>query len=93
MSHLDNTNPPTTTPISPKVILSTVGSLAAGIVLAILLAVQDGSIALAGLPTWASAIITVILPPVITAITGYAKSDPLRDVGNAALNGEPIDPV
>lgn len=85
--------PTTTTPISPKVILSTVGSLLAGVLLAVLLAVQDGSIDLAGLPTWLSALITIALPTIVTFVTGYAKRDPLRDVGHAALNGEAIDPL
>ena len=71
--------------VSPKVWLSTIGSLIAGIVLAILMAIQDGSLDLAGLPTWLSAVITVILPPVIAFISGYVKSDPLRDAGASAV--------
>ena len=78
----------TTTKISPKVILSTVGSLLAGIVLAVLLAVQDGSLDLAGLPPWLSALITIVLPPVVSFVGGYVKRDPLRDAG-AAVVGDP----
>lgn len=77
------------TPISPKTWYSGLGGLGAGVVLAVLayITTPDGSNAvLGGLPPSVSTLVLVALPPIVAFMAAYAKRDPLRDLGQDALN-------
>ncbi len=66
--------------ISPKVNAAAVGSLLAGVALAVLTALltPEGAAILGGLPGWASFLVLAAVPAVVSWLTGYAVRDPLR---------------
>jgi uncharacterized protein (UPF0261 family) len=72
--------------VSPKVLASTVASLAVSVLLAIVLAFVDHPEQLAGLPSWARFVLVAALPSVATALAGYRRGDPLRDLGATQLD-------
>lgn len=57
--------------IEIKVILSTVGTLVASMILAIMNAVSDNPSLLSRLPFWLQFVLITIIPPVIAFLTGY----------------------
>jgi hypothetical protein len=78
------TSPPPSS-ISPKVIASTLATLALSLVVAVLTAVANDPTALArvldAVPDWARFIIVAVLPTLVTFLAGYAKRDSTREVG------------
>lgn len=68
--------------VSPKVTAGALGSLAAGVVLALLLALTtpEGLTLLGGLPPAVTFLVISALPPVVTFLAAYAKGDPARVV-------------
>ena len=59
-------------PVESKVKWASVLAFAAGIVVAILNAVQDSPGMLGSLPAWAQALILAIAPALVTFLGGYA---------------------
>lgn len=60
--------------VEAKVWAATIASAFAGAVVAILNAVQDSPGLLAGLPTWAQSAILLLVPVVLTFVSGYLKT-------------------
>lgn len=91
------TSPPPS-PISPKVIASTIATLAVSLLVAILTQVANDPAALArildAVPDWARFIIVACLPTLVTFLAGYVKRDPTREVGTVVQDrlNEPGDP-
>jgi len=78
------TSPPPST-ISPKVIASTLATLAVSVLVAVLTQVANDPATLArildAVPDWARFIIVAALPTVVTFLAGYVKRDSTREVG------------
>ena len=64
---------PRTAPIHPKVKAATVGSLAASIVMAVLVWTQSPDL-MGSLPTWAQGVVVAFVPPGLTLLAGYRQS-------------------
>lgn len=69
--------------VSPKVVWSTLGSLLAGLAIAVLgaLTTPEGQEMLGRLPDVVSWLLLLCVPTLITFLAGYVKRDPLRDDG------------
>jgi len=84
--------PQSTTPVSPKVVAGTVAGVLASIAVAILSALLiDPSGLGVDLPTWALFLLAAAGPVVIQALAAYGKRDPLRDAGQAAIQGQVLN--
>jgi hypothetical protein len=73
-------------PVSPKVVVSTLVSLGASLLLAILNAVQANPDLLGSVPPVLQFLLLAIIPPLVTFLAGYAKADPLRTEGVASVS-------
>lgn len=65
--------------IETKVTVAALGSLAAGVALAILTAVQGDPTVIGGLPAPVQFVVIAALPPVIAFLSGYAAPHTARD--------------
>lgn len=81
---------PAKTPISPKAIAGAIGALVPGVILAILLAVQNDPTTIANLPTWVQSLIVAVLPALVAYVAAYQKRDPLRDAGAGSMPVQPL---
>ena len=77
------------TPTSPKAIFAGLTTLLVSIVLAVLTAPGLADY-LDALPAWLQFIVLAAIPPVVAFLGAYAKRDPLRDVGQIALDREGV---
>lgn len=79
------TTPPPS-PISPKVWASTVLTLVASLVLALVTAVMADPSSLEQFPAWARFVLVATLPTLAAFLGGYAKRDHTREVGQVVLD-------
>ena len=59
-----------------KVVAASAGALVVGVVLALVIGLQENPAVIAGLPPWAQFIVITILPPVAAWLGGFMKSSP-----------------
>lgn len=78
------------TPISPKAIAGAIGALVPGVILAVLLNLQDNPEVISGLPVWLQSLLVAVLPALIAYVAAYQKADPLRDAGAASMPVQPL---
>ncbi len=63
-----------------KVAMSTIGSAAASIVIAILNQVTTNASMLGAIPAWLQFVLIVVIPPLVTWLGGYAMPSPTSSV-------------
>lgn len=69
-------------PVETKVKAATGAAVAVGLTVALLNWIQGDSQLLGPLPAWAQAIVAVVLPPVVTFLSGWqASHTPRPDLG------------
>jgi hypothetical protein len=79
-------------PVETKVRVSTTASTVLGLVLAVMTWVQDSPDALGNLPKWLQGALLLVVPPLVTFVSGYLAAHTARTDLNAGAH-VPLPPA